>query len=98
MSVPPDGQDVTQTVLDCLRNKLFLDGVTVDTHLIESGLIDSVGFIRMFVALEEEFRIEVTAQDLSLERFQTVGSISRFVTEKLEECGGSDKPEDVVRA
>ncbi|MBL1115005.1 acyl carrier protein [Streptomyces sp. 110] len=98
MNVSPDRQDVAQTVLDCLRNKLFLDGVTVDTHLIESGLIDSVGFIRMFVVLEEEFGIEVTARDLSLERFQNVGSISRFVIEKLEEGGGSEMPVDVVRA
>ncbi|CAM5626431.1 acyl carrier protein [Streptomyces parvulus] len=98
MSGSHDVQDVARTVLDCLRNKLFLDGVTADTHLIESGLIDSVGFIRMFVVLEEEFGIEVTARDLSLERFQNVGSISRFVIEKLAEGGGSDKPAEAVRA
>jgi acyl carrier protein len=94
----PEREEVSRIVLERLRDRLFLDGVTADTNLVETGLIDSVGFIRMFTVLEEEFEIEVTAGDLSLERFQTVRSITEFVIDKRRQSSGSGSPVEAGRA
>lgn len=98
MSQLPEQEEVSRIILEGLRDKLFLDGVTVDTNLVEPGLIDSAGFIRLFIVLEEEFDIEVTAHDLSLDRFQTVRSISEFVIAKRRRTDASESSVDAGRA
>ena len=94
----PEQEQISRIILENLRDKLFLEGVTADTNLVESGKIDSAGFIRLFVVLEEEFEIEVTARDLSLDRFQSVRSISEFVIEKRRQNSGSGISMEADRA
>ncbi|MGW2048489.1 acyl carrier protein [Streptomyces sp. NPDC001858] len=94
----PEREEVARIILERLRDKMFLDGVTADTNLIESGLIDSVGFIRMFVVLEEEFEFDVTAHDLSLDNFQTVRDITEFVIGKLRQGSDSEEPSKAGQA
>ncbi|MEU0035015.1 MULTISPECIES: acyl carrier protein [unclassified Streptomyces] len=98
MNGHPEQEEVSRIILENLRDKLFLEGVTEDTNLVDSGKIDSAGFIRLFVVLEEEFDIEVTARDLSLDRFQSVRSISEFVIEKRRRSSASGSSVEAGRA
>ncbi|MFD9389284.1 acyl carrier protein [Streptomyces sp. NPDC060000] len=65
------------------REELHIDVPGRDTELIEAGLLDSVGFLHLFAALEKTFGIGVTAGDLDRDRFRSVNAIADFVAAKL---------------
>jgi acyl carrier protein len=65
--------------------RLFLEAFnigidSVETDLIDSGLLDSLVLVELLLHLEEEFDIDVTVADLNIEDFRTVRSIGTFVT------------------
>lgn len=55
-----------------------------DTALIESGLIDSMGVMELVEYLERSFGIEMDMDDLTVDRFGTITSITQLVIEKQE--------------
>jgi acyl carrier protein len=63
------------------------DVLTNDYPLIEQGIIDSMGIMRMINFLEEQFGITVEPEDFLLEFFETVTAIKLFTIAKLQ---GSD--------
>ena len=54
-----------------------------DMPLRTSGLIDSMGTIRMTAYLESTFGISIAAHETGVENFETVDSICHFVAGKL---------------
>ncbi|MDJ0903091.1 MAG: acyl carrier protein [Xenococcus sp. MO_188.B8] len=58
--------------------------LTNDYPLIEQGIIDSMGVIRMIGFLEDNFKITVDPEDVLLEYFETVKAIKSFVINKLK--------------
>jgi acyl carrier protein len=50
-----------------------------DAPLLDSGLVDSVGILRLVAFLEGEFRVRVKDGDLVPANFQTMRSIARFL-------------------
>jgi acyl carrier protein len=57
--------------------------VTDDDALIESGVADSFGMITLVVLLEKEFDFKVSPEEMSAENFVSIGSIARYVGDKL---------------
>jgi betaine-aldehyde dehydrogenase len=74
------------TVLDHLRSRLaellIMDTIPDDFDLIDSGALNSSMFLALFVELEEEFDIHVTAADMKPDNFRTLDLIARFVCAK----------------
>ncbi|MDG2032192.1 MAG: acyl carrier protein [Phycisphaerales bacterium] len=54
-----------------------------DMPLRTSGLIDSMGTIRMTSYLESTFGISIAAHETGVENFETVDSICQFVAAKM---------------
>jgi acyl carrier protein len=54
----------------------------VDTDLLLTGLVDSLGVVRIVHWLEERFDVEIDAADVTLDNFQTVGAMVRYVGER----------------
>ena len=52
-------------------------------NYVESGYIDSMGIIQFIVAIEDEFSIEFTDEELSEPEFKTVGGVVRMIEKKL---------------
>lgn len=65
-----------------LRESLLLDPPDSTTDLIDGGLIDSVGFMELFLLLEDEFGIQIELDDLDLDHFRSVDRLASFVIEK----------------
>lgn len=61
-----------------------LDELGVNANLFDNGL-DSIGFINIIIALENEYDILIDQDDLDLERFSTVKSIKEYVESRLLE-------------
>jgi len=62
-------------------------GELTDTlSLVETGIIDSLGALKMFAFIEEEFDIDIEPEDVLVEHLGTVGEIAKFIGEKLGLC------------
>ena len=71
-----------------LRDTLMLGG-TAETFKPETRLLgtmpgfDSMAVVSLLTALEEEFGITVEDDEISADVFETVGSLEKFVNDKL---------------
>ena len=68
--------------------KEFLEGATSDeltpsTPLMTSGILDSIGIIKLVAFLENNFKIDIQAHEADPERFATVDEISKLVLSKV---------------
>jgi acyl carrier protein len=50
-----------------------------DTSLLETGILDSLGLLRLVVFLGEQFKIEVGEADLLPENFNSVNTICAYL-------------------
>ncbi|MCB8926223.1 MAG: acyl carrier protein [Ardenticatenaceae bacterium] len=48
-------------------------------NLLAAGIIDSLGILRLVSFVEEKFGIEVPDEDVTIENFQSVKSMSDYV-------------------
>jgi acyl carrier protein len=53
-----------------------------DDHLLNSGVVDSLGILEIVSFLSEEFGIEVVDDDLQPENFESIVCLERFVQRK----------------
>jgi acyl carrier protein len=79
---------VMEGIKRVLREALQLgdrvDGFDDTTALFGSiPEFDSMAVVTVVTGIEEEFDIEIDDDDISAEIFETVGSLARFVREKL---------------
>ena len=80
--------NVTQEVLRVLDEVLSLNGrsasFTADTPLLGAiPELDSMAVVTLITSLEEQFGISVDDDDIDGATFETVGSLSDFVSGKL---------------
>lgn len=50
-----------------------------DTDLFETGLMDSLATMHLFIQLEQEFGIKIDLTEIEIENFSTVRKISEYV-------------------
>jgi acyl carrier protein len=55
-----------------------------ERDLLEDGLIDSLGLLRLLGALQEQFGDEIDFEDLDPERMTVVGPICEYVVNQAE--------------
>lgn len=80
---PSHHTGVQASVHRIFRDSLELD-VEVDTDVIAGGMLDSLAFVQLLLALEEEFGVKVDLSDLELDDFNSVASVARLVTESAK--------------
>ena len=69
---------------DRIRNFIveeLLDGRSVDhsDDLLLSGILDSLGVMRLVAFLEEEFAKPVPPEDVTIENFSTIEAIAAYI-------------------
>ncbi len=74
--IDPIQQEIHEYIQDELN-----DGVdfSPEADLIQQGLIDSMGVMKLLNFLEKRFRVEIELGTVTAENFQTVTTISRFL-------------------
>ena len=80
----PDSNTLAQQICALLSEKFHLRVPSLDTDLINTGLVDSLMFVGFLAQLEQEFGIQLSLQDLELDRFRTVTRIAAFVATKVQ--------------
>jgi acyl carrier protein len=58
-----------------------------DEHLVEEGILDSLGIFVLIAFLEKQFAIKVQPEDIILANFKTVRAIAGMVAAKLSAAG-----------
>ena len=66
---------ITQNILHKAQGILLGD----DDQLIDMGIIDSMGIMRLLTFLENEFSFQIPSEDLLPENFASVGTISSLI-------------------
>ena len=56
--------------------------VTQEEELLSSGLIDSITIMKLIAHLEEAYEIKVPPQDMVIENFNTVSSITEYIAQQ----------------
>lgn len=75
----------TQTIKEfIIENFLFGEKqeITLDTNLLEKGIIDSTGVVELVSFLEDTYNIIVEDEEIISDNFSTLKSISNFLQNK----------------
>jgi acyl carrier protein len=77
--------DLSARLLSFVRDDVCAGSVelALDTDLLLTGAVDSLGVIRITQWLEDETGIEVDPGDVTLENFQTVDRMITYVEKRL---------------
>lgn len=75
--------EVNITVVEILKDKLGVDEVSSDDHLIEDLGADSLDIIELVMEYERVFEISIRDNEID-DNFTTVGHLIDFIQEKYE--------------
>ncbi|MEV4498029.1 phosphopantetheine-binding protein [Micromonospora arborensis] len=70
---------ITQFVVEEFLPDMSPGDVDVDLDLIDNGIIDSLGLLKVIAWLEDRFGIAADDLELSPEQFRSIRSIDTFV-------------------
>jgi acyl carrier protein len=69
----------TERVQRLFVEALNKEAPAVDTDLIEGGLLDSLALVELIFAIEREFGVTIPLEELEIDSFRSVASITDFV-------------------
>ena len=73
--------EIENKLIDYFKEKVDTV-VDLDTPLLEEKVIDSMGVIELVAFLEATYGVEFTDDDLTIDNFKTIGSISNLIVSK----------------
>jgi acyl carrier protein len=74
---------LSEALLESIRENSELNGqATADTPLFSSGALDSIAMLNLITLVEQQSGIEIRADEVTLENFDTVNRIMRFMQER----------------
>src|SRR5258706_1195567 len=66
-------------IQELFADKLLVEVESLDTDLLEAGLMDSLALIQLLVQLEERFGVKIAVDELEIDDFRSIASIARLV-------------------
>jgi acyl carrier protein len=80
---------VTKEILrQFIRQELLAHQDSAEIHdednLLESGMIDSLGIMRLVAFVEEKFGMKVAYEDITIDNFQSIDAIFAYVAAREE--------------
>lgn len=67
---------------DYILQNVSLDSLDYDLDIFDEGLVSSLFAIELMTFLEKNFAIKVTMDDLDMDNFKSVNSITQFIEYK----------------
>ena len=78
----PIAQALTHYIQTELNSKQLI--ITMETALIETGLIDSLSIFKLILFMEDRFIVKIQAEDIVLENFANVKTLTQLVQAKRQ--------------
>ena len=60
-------------------SKLNVEVPSLDTDLLETGLLDSLVLVNMLMSLEQEFGLKISTDNLELDNLRSVANIAEYL-------------------
>jgi acyl carrier protein len=62
--------------------KFGIEVPSVDTDLIDTGMIDSLAFVELLSHLEREFAVKISIEELDIDNFRSIAKIGEFMNQQ----------------
>lgn len=93
VNLTSNGGVIPMNTLDMLEKYLLTEvladhgkkSLDPNEDLLEQGIIDSLGIVKLVLFLEESFGIQVDDQDITPENFQCLSSMVKYVERQLQD-------------
>ncbi len=72
-------QEIESQIAEIFSVKLNLKVPDVDVELIDSGILDSMGFVDLLVHLEENFHTKFDIEQIEVDDFRSIAKIARYL-------------------
>ena len=59
--------------------KLSVEVSSVDTDLVQTGILDSLALVELLAYIEKEFGTEISLDDIEIEDFHSIAKIAEYV-------------------
>ena len=72
-------------IIDFLEKQIVAEGkyqIDRADNLLEDGIVDSMGMMRLVLYMEEKFNIKIPPEDMSFENFKNVEHIVSYLSKK----------------
>jgi acyl carrier protein len=79
-------QNFTDKLIELLQQEIDLAVPSVDTDLIEQGVIDSMIVAEIVLLLERELDITIPLEELEIETFRSVRSLAAFLEPRVSKA------------
>lgn len=79
-----DRRELEERLAETLAEVLHVDVPSRETDLIRTGRLDSVGLVDLLLRLERHYGVRVEMEDLEIDQFRSLGTITAFVAARLE--------------
>jgi acyl carrier protein len=76
------GPRIKEFIMTEVNPDLHLERLEDDQPLIESGIVDSLGVLKILAFLDEAFGVDLSSEQIKLENFTTVRSICQLVEQQ----------------
>lgn len=77
-----------QELIEYLKNEILNDSDAADIgpgdDLLGSGLVDSLGVVRLAGFVEEKYGYQVPPEDFTIENFQSIALLSAYLAKNLD--------------
>lgn len=74
-----DRATVQRRIADWFLKSLHLEIPSPETDLLETGVLDSLGFVELVFYLEKEFGVKITLDQVEIDNFRSVERIAAFL-------------------
>jgi acyl carrier protein len=59
--------------------KLSVEVSSIDTDLVQTGILDSLALVELLAYIEKEFETEISLDDVGIEDFHSIAKIAEYV-------------------
>lgn len=79
----PMNERIIQYIQEQLLGGDSEEDISVEDDLLNSGLLDSLGIVRLIAFIEGEYGIKVPPQDMVIANFVSVEAMVNYISNKL---------------
>ncbi len=65
-----------------LSEKVLIEASSIETDLVETGLLDSLKLVELMTSLEDEFGITISFDEIEIDNFRSIASIAEYVNQR----------------
>jgi len=76
--------DLEKVLLTEIAGGMGKKSLGADEDLLEQGIIDSLGLMKLIAFMEETFSIKITDEEIVPENFQSLNRMVKLVEQQLE--------------